>query len=130
MALIPLGLGLAFFVMGCVMVRRTRGLRRTGASAYGVVVRLAAGGGQSNTVRPVVRWLTPDGRTVEAAPPIGKTWVGGAFRPGRTVVVRYDPQKPDRMAIDGYGAGAEWLFLVIGAALLVGTLTVLAFSVP
>lgn len=123
-ALIPLGLGSVFFAIGVTFVLRTRALRRNGAKAYGEVVRLATSSGNNGTLyHPVVRWVAADGRVVERAAPIGKTWIVN-FRPGRQVLVHYDPADPDRMAIEGYSGGSEWLFCLLGALLIIGTAVV------
>jgi hypothetical protein len=106
-------LGGFFFSVGCTLVRRTRALRRHGAKAYGRVIGLTSDGDKD---RPVVRWTTADGRDVQATAPIGKTWT--TFRPGRAVLVHYDPHRPERMVIEGYSSGSEWVFCIIGAVLL------------
>ncbi|MFQ6230495.1 DUF3592 domain-containing protein [Nocardia sp. NPDC002869] len=123
-ALIPAGLGSCFFVIGLVMIRRSRALKRSGAKAYGQVVGLATSSGRSGTLyHPVVRWVSADGRTVEQRAVIGKAWIAD-FRPGRQVLVHYDPGRPERMVIEGYSSGAEWLFCLVGAAVLVVTVLV------
>ncbi|MFI6870169.1 DUF3592 domain-containing protein [Nocardia sp. NPDC050406] len=125
-ALIPLGVGSVFFVVGVVHIRRTRTLRRSGAKAYGQVVRLATSAGENGTLyHPVVRWVTQDGYTVERSAAVGKSWIVN-FRPGTQVLVHYDPADPDRMVIEGYSSGSEWLFCFLGAAVVVGTVAVVA----
>lgn len=129
MALIPFGLGVVFFSVGVHMVRSTRALRRSGAKAYGQVVRLDTSSGSNGRTlyHPVVNWYTADGSLVEGSPGIGKGWIVN-FRPGTRVLVHYDPKDPGRMAIEGYSGGSEWLFAVLGACLLVGTVAVAAMA--
>lgn len=127
-ATIPFALGGIFFAVGLTGVRRTRALHRRGAKAYGQVVRLATSSGQNGILyHPVVQWTTADGRPMERTAMIGKSMVLN-FRPGRRVLVHYDPRDPARMAIEGYGSGAEWLFCVLGALLLAGTTTVVVLT--
>lgn len=123
-ALIPFCLGVVSFTIGVTLIRRTSVLRRSGAKAYGHVVRLSTSSGEHGTLyHPVVRWVLPDGRVMERAAVVGKSWIVN-FRPGTTVLVHYDPRDPDRMIIDGYSGGSEWLFCLLGASLMVGTVVV------
>ncbi|MFC9967022.1 DUF3592 domain-containing protein [Nocardia ignorata] len=123
-ALIPGCLGSVFFVIGLVLIRRTRKLKSSGAKAVGTVVRLSTSSGQNGTLyHPVVRWVTADGRTVEERAVMGKSWIVN-FRPGTPVLVHYDPDRPAKMVIEGYSAGSEWLFCLLGAGVLGVTLAV------
>ncbi|MFG3620362.1 DUF3592 domain-containing protein [Nocardia sp. NPDC047654] len=123
-ALIPFGLGMVFFTVGLIFVRRTRALRRSGAKAYGHVVRLStSAGGHGTLYHPVVRWITSDGHTVEQTAAVGKSWIVH-FRPGTRVLIHYDPRDPGRMIIEGYSGGSEWLFCLLGGSVMVVTITV------
>ncbi|MEV0686211.1 DUF3592 domain-containing protein [Nocardia sp. NPDC050378] len=121
-ALIPGCLGSVFFVIGVVLIRRTRKLKISGAKAVGTVVPLATSSGQNGTLyHTVVRWVTADGRTVEKRAVMGKSWIVN-FRPGTPVLVHYDPDRPAKMVIEGYSGGSEWLFCLLGAGVLGVTL--------
>ncbi|MEV6279149.1 DUF3592 domain-containing protein [Nocardia sp. NPDC051832] len=128
--LIPLGLGLIFATVGFHGIRRARRLRRTGAKAYGQIVRLDTSSGDSGTLyHPVAQWFTPDGRLHEHSAAMGKGIILN-FRPGTTVLVHYDPDDPRRAAIDRYdGGGADWLFALLGTAVTLGTVVVFTLQV-
>ncbi|MEU0525932.1 DUF3592 domain-containing protein [Streptomyces niveus] len=119
------GVGAAVFVIGFVGLRRSFALRRDGVRAEGRVVRLkTTSSGQGGSIhRPVVGWVTADGRRMEVESPYGRSWVG-RFRPGSPVRIRYDPLRPERMRIDGYGHGVQVMFMLVGTAFMAGGLSV------
>ncbi|AQU70327.1 DUF3592 domain-containing protein [Streptomyces niveus] len=119
------GVGAAVFVIGFVGLRRSFALRRDGVRAEGRVVRLeTTSSGQGGSIhRPVVGWVTDDGRRMEVESPYGRSWVG-RFRPGSPVRIRYDPLRPERMRIDGYGHGVQVVFMLVGTAFMAGGLSV------
>lgn len=117
--------GVVVFGIGFVGLRRSLALRRDGVPASGQVIRLETTyNGQGGRVhRPVVGWVTADGRSMEVESPYGRSWVG-RFRPGAPVQIRYDPRHPERMRIDGYGQGVQVVFMVVGIAFLAGGISV------
>lgn len=119
------GVGATVFVIGFVGLRRSLALRREGVRAEGWVVRLeTTSNGQGGSIhRPVVGWVTDDGRRMEVESPYGRSWVG-RFRPGSPVRIRYDPLRPERMRIDGYGHGVQVVFMLVGTAFMVGGISV------
>lgn len=105
--------------LGVAGLRRDLSLRRGGARAQGEIVSISTsrnpkGGGLSH---PVVRWDTDDGRTMVVKAAIGRSWVG-RFRPGKRVLVHYDPARPERMRIKGYAFLVWWSVTLVGALLL------------
>lgn len=124
-ALIPLLLGAVFFAIGYTGIRRTRTLRRTGATAEGQVIRLTTSSGNNGALyHPVARWHTQDGAAHEHTSRLGKSSILN-FRPGTQVRIHYDPRNPTRAAIAGYdGAGADYLFTTLGTLLTLGTLAI------
>ncbi|WP_369386766.1 DUF3592 domain-containing protein [Streptomyces sp. CG1] len=113
---VPLLPGAAFLAIGLIGRRRARRLRQEGAKTCGTVVRLEARRDMdtnSTMYRPVVQWVTVDGRTVETVSPIASSTVGD-LRPGTAVTVFYDPDDPKRMLIDGYTGGAGCRLLCSG----------------
>lgn len=119
------GVGAAVFVIGFVGLRRSLALRRDGVPAEGWVVRVeTTSNGQGSPIhRPVVGWVTGDGRRMEVESEYGRSWVG-RFRPGTPVRIRYDPQRPERMRIEGYGHGVQVVFMLIGTAFMAGGVSV------
>lgn len=115
------GVGAAVFVIGFVGFRRSYALWRGGVRAEGWVVRLeTTSNGQGGSIhRPVVGWVTGDGRRMEVESSYGRSWVG-RFRPGTPVRIRYDPRRPERMRIEGYGHGVQVVFMLLGIALMAG----------
>lgn len=126
--LFPLGfavVGAVVFGIGFVGLWRSLALWRVGVRASGQVVRLETSyNGQGGRIhRPVVGWVTDDGRHMEVESTYGRSWVGG-FRPGTPVRIRYDPRRPERMRIDGYGHGVQVVFMLVGAAFMAGGISV------
>ncbi|WP_405791838.1 DUF3592 domain-containing protein [Streptomyces sp. NBC_01506] len=119
------GVGAAVFVIGFVGLRRSFALRRDGVRAAGQVVRLkTTSNGQGGSIhRPVVGWTTADGRSMEVESEYGRSWVG-RFRPGTPVRIRYDPRRPERMRIEGYGHGVQMVFMLVGTAFMAGGISV------
>ncbi|MFD3522334.1 DUF3592 domain-containing protein [Streptomyces sp. NPDC058653] len=117
--------GAMVFTIGFVGFWRTFTLRRDGVRAEGHVVRLeTTSNGQGGRIhRPVVGWATADGRRMEVESPYGRSWVG-RFRPGTPVRIRYDPRRPERMRIEGYGHGVQWVFMLVGVGFVAGGISV------
>lgn len=119
--------GGALFVIGSVGLWRSLALWRDGVRAEGRVVRLeTTSNGQGSPIhRPVVGWITGDGRRMEVESTYGRSWVG-RFRPGSPVRIRYDPLRPERMRIQGYGHVVQVVFILTGTAFMAGGLSVAA----
>ncbi|MFI2291893.1 DUF3592 domain-containing protein [Streptomyces niveus] len=126
--LFPLGfavVGAMVFVVGCVGLWRSLALWRDGVRASGHIVRLeTTPNGQGSRIhRPVVDWVTGDGRRMEVESTYGRSWVG-RFRPGAPVRLRYDPRRPERMRIEGYGHGVQVVFMLVGTGFMAGGISV------
>lgn len=117
--------GAVVFVIGCVGLWRSLALWRDGVRASGQIVRLeTTHNGQGSRIhRPVVGWITGDGRRMEVESTYGRSWVG-RFRPGTSVRLRYDPRRPERMRIEGYGHGVQVVFILVGTAFMAGGISV------
>lgn len=70
------------------------------------------------TYRPVVRYLASHGGPAEFTPQIG--YNPPRHRPGDAVVVEYDPIRPDKPRVAGYGTVAIPAFLFGFGILLLG----------
>jgi hypothetical protein len=126
-SLIPLTIGTIFLGIGVHGLRRANALRRVGVTAEARIVRhdVSRGDEGAKYYHPVAAWTARDGRTCEYASRFGRGAVGSGFRVGAYVVVRYDPQAPQRFAIEGWDM--RWvdpLFTVLGAVFAAGTVTV------
>ncbi|WP_405607276.1 DUF3592 domain-containing protein [Streptomyces sp. NBC_01511] len=117
--------GAGVFGIGSVGLWRSFDLWRHGVRAAGQVVRLeTTADGQGRRIhRPVVGWVTGDGRPMEVQSSFGRSWVG-RFRPGTPVRIRYDPRSPERMRIEGYGHGIQMVFMLVGIAFMAGGISV------
>ncbi|MFE1175946.1 DUF3592 domain-containing protein [Streptomyces sp. NPDC058773] len=133
MALIALMLmGTAFLSAGVYLLHRASKLRRTGVIANARIVRHVvrwykdSDGVKSKGYHPVVAWTAQDGRTCEYESMFGRGVVKHGFGLGAHVMVRYDPEAPDRFTIEGWESKAPSLaFTAVGAVLTVGTVTAL-----
>ncbi|WP_330460321.1 DUF3592 domain-containing protein [Streptomyces sp. NBC_00820] len=124
---VPLLLGAVFMTVGVTIRRGTRRLREQGANARGTVVGFRTRrdfDSNSTMYRPVVQWVTGDGRTVEVVSSTARNTVGDLHR-GAAVTVFYDPDDPERMLIDGYDGGVlAGVFCLLGAVGLAAALLV------
>ncbi|MFD9482879.1 DUF3592 domain-containing protein [Streptomyces sp. NPDC059991] len=126
--LIPLTIGTVFLCFGVYGLRRAKALRRSGVSARARIVRhdVVRNDDGARFHYPVAAWTAGDGRTCEYASRFGRAAVGNGFGVGAHVMVRYDPQAPDRFAIEGWDTrSVDLLFTALGAVFTVGTVTVL-----
>ncbi|WP_328789345.1 DUF3592 domain-containing protein [Streptomyces sp. NBC_00273] len=127
-SLIPLTIGVLFLAFGIYGMRYARSLRRHGVEAQARIVRHTVSRSDEGTTfySPVAAWTDRNGRACEHTSRFGRGKVGGAFRVGAYVTVRYDPQRPDRFEIKGWDI--KWMDLfatVLGSIFTAGTLTVL-----
>ncbi|MFE6702856.1 DUF3592 domain-containing protein [Streptomyces sp. NPDC057718] len=112
-----------FFGVSLRALWRDIRLRRGGSRAEGQVTSVRVGtrvkGGANYT--PVVRFTTGSGDIIVAEPRVYRTWQG-RFRPGRRVLIYYDPTDPKDMRIKGYAYLVPGV-LTIGSALLLAAPT-------
>ncbi|MEU6331758.1 DUF3592 domain-containing protein [Streptomyces sp. NPDC047049] len=131
LAPIPLILGTPLLLIGVYGLRRTRKLRRTGVTANARIVRhvvrqYKSDGSKSTAYHPVAAWTAQDGRTCEYESWFGRGAVKHGFGLGARVLVRYDPEAPDRFTIEGWEPKIPFrVFTTVGTVLTVGTVTVL-----
>ncbi|GAA3844448.1 hypothetical protein GCM10022403_090430 [Streptomyces coacervatus] len=129
---VPLLLGTVFMTVGVLVGRRSRRLRQEGAQTRATVVGLKTHrdfDSNRTMYRPVVQWVTADGRTVEAESSVARNTVGD-LRPGAAVTVFYDPDNPKRMLIDGHDGGVlVVVFCIVGSVCLAAGLLVAWFTV-
>ncbi|MEV5124727.1 DUF3592 domain-containing protein [Streptomyces decoyicus] len=134
LAPLPLILGTPLLLIGVYGLRRARKLRRTGVTANArivrhVVRRYKSKGSKSTAstaYHPVAAWTAQDGRTCEYESWFGRGAVKNGFGLGARVMVRYDPEAPDRFTIEGWEPKIPYRVLTtVGAVLTVGTVTVL-----
>ncbi|WP_436409441.1 DUF3592 domain-containing protein [Hymenobacter taeanensis] len=69
-------------------------MQRLGARAQGVVVRNKINWGRNTTVRPIIRFITMDGRTIESESTYGIAFAIPRFPEGATVTVIYNQENP------------------------------------
>ncbi|WP_344208253.1 DUF3592 domain-containing protein [Nonomuraea bangladeshensis] len=103
-------------------------LRRHGTRVPGVVVRLRRSGGH-RVYYPTLRFRTLQGFVVETESDLG--FNPSPVRVGQQVMVVYDPERPQRVRLDGaVGSGVlhSVLFLIVGAVVLVVSLVFTASS--
>ncbi|MFG2991149.1 DUF3592 domain-containing protein [Streptomyces sp. NPDC048257] len=127
-SLIPLTIGSVFLAFGVYGLRRASLIRRKGVTARARIVRHKTSRGDEGATyyHPVAAWTARDGRACEYESQFGRGSVGGAFRVGANVTVRYDPDQPDRFAIEGWDTKTvALLFTGLGSLVTVGTVTVL-----
>ena len=109
-------------------------LRRRGVTATGVVVAQSTGfttghdstpGAGALAHSPVVRFTARNGQVVEVTPSVRTTHT--SFVPGRPVTVHYDPRNPQDAVIPVHDVGMSYLFLGIGALLLLACVGILVW---
>jgi hypothetical protein len=116
--------GIVLLPFGLIPALRTRGRLRSGAQAQGTVVgteRQKDTGARTSYYHPVVRFTTPDGRTV-----VFTSAVGYKIKPneGDPVPVRYRPDNPEQAEMD---RAIAWVMPVVFG--LVGGLGLLVAGV-
>ncbi|PRY02628.1 DUF3592 domain-containing protein [Allonocardiopsis opalescens] len=133
--------GVIVTIVGVALVRSGRQLKRDGHRVPGVIVgsrpvgigyvrvsknvylKVRGSSSGANTHAPVVRFRTLDGRQMTASPGYGSNVA--INREGKEVTVIYDPDKPERVRIDGHIDNVLGPVLFIGLGLLftvIGTL--------
>lgn len=76
-------------------------MRAHGVRVPGVVVRNELQWGRTTTVRPVVRFVTQDGQTIEALDEHGTALAVPSYLAGASVTVLYDRENPSRFEVLG-----------------------------
>jgi hypothetical protein len=125
-ALFVIALGVAFVLAGVLALRDARAHRARRARAVpatGVVVSVQSDDNQSQT--PVVRYRDASGVEHDAAS-VGtrprQQLARGRFARGQQVRLRYDPERPSWVLVDGTGDPAGISRVIGVVALVVGTL--------
>lgn len=130
--LFPLGstlFGAVFVAFGVHSLRARRSFARRAVPALGQVTELrwrdiaTPGSGRVSLVAfPVLRFQTPDGRTVVAESSAGRN--PAPARVGQQVTVLYDPDDPTQAALEGDSVGSVLYicFIIFGAFFLVSGL--------
>lgn len=123
----------AAFCAGCVAAWRAalrdRARERRAVRAHGDVVDIEYS--SEHQVLPTVRFHTADGQVVEAKP--ASSVNAPLFRVGQAVRLRYDPQNPGWILVDGLpGAGCVGVtvavMMTVGAIVLTAVAAVLLVS--
>lgn len=121
-SLVPVVVGGIMVAVGVRSIRAQGSFQGKAARAPGQVIdvrwRMGAGGDASLIAFAVLRFQTPDGRTVEAESP------GGTPAPdvGQQVTVLYDPGDPSQAELEGgetVSTVLYVLFIVLGAFVMV-----------
>ncbi|MFF4413329.1 DUF3592 domain-containing protein [Streptosporangium sp. NPDC001559] len=124
MPLVGIVFGAVFIGTSVRTITVGRWLRRHGARVPGVVVSLRRSGGHHKGVYyPTLRFQTVRGSVVETESDLG--FNPSPVRPGQQVMVVYDPERPQRVRLDGAGGSGVLhgaLFLIVGAVVLVVSL--------
>src|SRR5260370_38891589 len=96
-------------LVGLAGMRRVRRLRREGVKAWAVAVPGPPGDRER---RPALQYTLPDGRVLEK-PASGKA---AALRPGRSVLIWYDPADPQDVLVYGHqGRASDLAFMIAGS---------------
>ncbi|MET9078962.1 DUF3592 domain-containing protein [Streptomyces sp. NPDC004232] len=125
---IPLTIGVVFLGFGVYGLRRAGALRRTGLIAEARIVRhdVRRDDEGATFYHPVAAWTARDGRRCEYSSRFGRGIVGNDFCVGARVMVRYDPQTPNRFTIEGWDMRTvDLLFTVLGSTFTAGAVTML-----
>ena len=108
--------GLLFFVIGSGLTMRQRGLEEQGIEAKGVVIDLEEiYDSDGSTYKPIVRFKTQNGQTVEFASSYSSS--PPAYDIGESVTVVYQPKNPSEAVIKGDGQFLHIIFMLLGGAL-------------
>ncbi|ASU85569.1 DUF3592 domain-containing protein [Nocardiopsis gilva YIM 90087] len=126
--------GLAFSVLGIVLVRRENVYRTRGVAVPGqvtdVVSRVSSGGGGRRSgprtyYHPVVAYRTLEGRDIHERATIGTN--PPRYSPGQYVQVLYLPESPDRFRVAGDSSGkfTGYAFTIFGLIFIAISVVVL-----
>jgi len=114
-------LGLGMLVGAFFVYRSTSGFLATAQTAQGTVIELVRSqSNDSTTYRPVVRFVTAEGRSIEFVSSSGSN--PPSYARGETVPVLYAPQTPEDAKINGY-------FALWGGATILGGLGAVFFAI-
>lgn len=135
--ILPIGwtaFGALFVAIGVHSLRARRSFQRRADRALGQVTELrwhdiARGPGRVSTVAfPVLRFQTPDGRTLEVESLSGRN--PAPARVGQQVTVLYDPHDPTQAALDGDAVSSVLFvgFIILGAFFMLSGLGMLLIA--
>lgn len=118
--------GIGLLVLAFFLARNSHALVAEGRHASGTVIELARNvssrdGRRSTTYRPVVRYVTASGETIEFTSSSGSN--PPSYHPGETVEVLYRADNPYRARINGF-------FSLWGAAAICGFIGLLFVAIP
>ncbi|WP_368409000.1 DUF3592 domain-containing protein [Hymenobacter sp. BT730] len=90
-----------FGIMAAILVFAYRGAKRHhdrmqthGVRVQGLIVRNKINWGRTTTVRPIVRFVTQNGKTIEAESVYGVSFAIPRYPKGATVTVTYNQEDP------------------------------------
>ena len=118
--------GIALLVLAFFLARNSHALVTEGRQASGTVIALArhvssSDGRSTTTYRPVVRYVTATGETIEFTSSSGSN--PPSYHPGETVEVLYRADSPYQARINGF-------FSLWGAASICGFMGLLFVAIP
>ncbi|GAA1926518.1 DUF3592 domain-containing protein [Streptantibioticus ferralitis] len=117
-------------LVGILGLREIRRVRRFGVVA-GALVKRPPGdaSGEPWPPRPLLQFATEDDRVMEIVSPVPSTR-RRPLRDGDTVLVSYDPADPRTVVVHRRErVGLEYGFIVVGSALLLACLALLAVAI-
>jgi hypothetical protein len=131
-AVLMVVIGLVYLGGGAAELRRHGQLRRHGKATRGTLVSLRRRGYGS---RAVVRFIAPGNRTITASSTAStsgrKLASSKTIGLGRQLVVRYLPDDPANVLVDGFDTRTQpWTYLICGVAAIVAGLLLAAISLP
>ncbi|GAA2666906.1 DUF3592 domain-containing protein [Streptomyces lunalinharesii] len=121
--------GLLGMLAGVHGLRQVRRVQRTGTCAAALVKRPPGHDvDPSPRPRPLLQFVTDDGRVVEVVCPVTPT-ARHQLDDGDRVLLRYDPEDPRSVVVQGWESlGLERAFVAGGAAVLLLSLTLVAVA--
>jgi hypothetical protein len=120
----------SLIVLATRELRQLRRLRERGIRVPGIVVEFKSVRlGDSDVLRPLLRFRTVDGRVIETVSKLSPGPLIGQEHPGQPVSVVYDPENPTSSIVggvppNGWRNGA--LFIAVGTMFLLASLILLS----
>ncbi|MFJ5589886.1 DUF3592 domain-containing protein [Streptomyces noursei] len=121
--------GLLGMLAGVHGLRQVRRVQRTGACVTALVKRPPGRGAvEPPRPRPLLQFVTEDGRVVEVVCPVPPT-ARHRLDDGDRLLLRHDPEDPRSVVVQGReGLGLERAFIAGGAVVLLLSLTLVAVA--
>ena len=120
--------GAVSLIAGIADLRRSRRIRAEGETAWATIVPAPKHPEyEPSAYRPLLRFLTSDGRSVEVFSPLPPT----RRRPlteGRKILVHFDPVDPTQVLLHGSRGRADLAFIALGIAAVVGAVVAMALT--